>query len=133
MADIAEIRAALADQVATALDVTGYDVMPANPDTPCVAVLPRSWEYGETFDGAATWLIELWAYVNPSVLDEAQRQIDVFLAPSGSFSIVAAIEADPSLGIGVYATAKGAGDYARLVDYAGGKVLGGYVLIEVLA
>jgi hypothetical protein len=135
VASLAEIRVALAVQIADAIDdLTPYHYMPMAPDVPAVAVLPRSWMYDETFDGAVTYQLEVWIYLNGADLEAAQLALDPYLAPSGVSSVAAAINADPDLGLtNVNVRATGANEYGRLLDVAGGKLFGGSINVEVFA
>lgn len=135
MASLAEIRAALAAQVAAAIpELTAYPYMPSAPDVPAVAVLPKSWRYDETFDAKVTWQLELCIYLNGANLEAAQQEMDAYLAPTGAQSVNDAVNDIPTLGLsGVSASAQGANEYAQLVDVAGGKLLLGRVNVEVLA
>lgn len=131
---IDELRAGLKTRLATISGLNAYATMPASPKTPAAAVIPKNARFDQDFDGDATYLFEVWVYVNPSDLNRAQTAIDAYLAPTGSNSIRAAINADPTLGGKAHSTRViGWEQYASLVDIAGGQLLGAAVQVEVFA
>jgi hypothetical protein len=133
VARLGEIRKGLKDRLSTITGLEAYATMPASPRTPSAAVIPRSREL-RTFDGAWLYRFSVWVYVNSSDLNQAQQLIDNFLSVDDSKSIELAIERDQSLGgIADYAVVTGWGDYAQLVDIAGGQLLGARIDVEVLA
>lgn len=133
MTRLGDLRKGLKDRLETISGLKAYATMPASPASPAAAVIPRSREI-ITFDGGARFRFEVWVYVNPSDLNRAQTQIDDYLSDSGANSIEAAIEADPSLGgVAESTSVLGWAQYARLVDLAGGQLLGAQIDIEVLA
>lgn len=135
MARISEIRKGLKDRLETIQGLRGhvYATMPAAPQSPAAAVIPRS-KTDLSFDGDATYRLSVWVYVNPTDLNRAQTQIDDFLSDEGSNSIEAAIEADPSLGDVAQSTSiTGWSEYAQLVNIGDGQLLGARIDVEVLA
>lgn len=134
MARIGDLRKGLKDQVSLISGLRVYATMPASPQAPAAAVIPRS-KAVDTF-GSETYLyvFSVWVYVNPSDLNRAQTQIDEYLSNSGPNSIEAAIDADPSLGGMADSTSvTGWSEYAQLIDVAGGQLLGARIDVEVLA
>lgn len=127
---LSDLRYAAQQIIADAnIGLESRDVMPTMADSPTFAVLPKGWNYGETFDGAVDWMLELWIYVPMADdLDQAQRAYDAFMAPDGDSSIAALIEADPSMGLdGVTVLVSGAREYAKIVNLGGADMLGGYL------
>ena len=133
MTRLGDIRKGLKDRLATINGLQPYATMPANPQTPSAAVIPRSKE-GLSFDQDDTYRFAIWVYVNSQDLTRAQTAIDEYLSTDGPKSIEAAIEADPSLGGVAYGThITGWADYAQIVDIGDAKVLGCRVDVEVMA
>lgn len=140
-ATITEIKTGLKE--ALAMDgVRTYATQPAKPEPPALAVLgPVRWRYDQSFGPfpAAVYTFEVGIYVNPaSDLTRAQTQLDAFLSPTGSRSILAALDVaqmtgQPLAGLVDYARAIGGDSYARLVDAAGTQLLYANVLVEVMA
>lgn len=133
MARMGDVRKGLKDRLATIQGLEPYATMPSSPQSPSAAVIPRTREL-LTMDGQYRYRFEVWLYINPSDLTRAQTQIDEYLTEDGSKSIEAAIEGDQSLGgIAQYAIVTGWSQYARLVDIAGGQLLGAQIDVEVVA
>jgi len=135
MAGIATIR----DELRLALDaIDGLRVQDVVVDSiaPPVAVIgfPDRIEFDVTMRrGADRLLIPVRLYVGRASDRAAQDKLDAYLAPSGVFSIKAAIEDDPTLG-GACQTlrvteASGYGVY----DVAGIPYLGVQFVVEVIA
>ena len=128
-----DIRKGLKDRLATIGGLEPYATMPASPQSPSAAVIPRS-RTTMTQDGLWRYQFSIWVYVNPSDLTKAQTAFDEYMTEYGSRSIEAAIEADQSLGgVAHYAIVTGWSEYATLVDIAGGQLLGGRIDVEVVA
>jgi hypothetical protein len=127
------VRKGLKDRLATINGLLPYATMPASPQTPSAAVIPRTREL-MTVDGLYKYTFAIWLYVNPQDLTRAQTVFDEYLTEDGAKSIEAAIEGDMSLGgIAQYAIITGWSEYAQLVDVAGGQLLGGRIDVEVVA
>lgn len=133
MTRLGDLRKGLKDRLGTIDGLRPYATMPASPQTPSAAVIPRSRTI-ISFDGMGTYFFSVWVYVNPQDLNRAQAQIDEYLSSDGPNSIEVAIETDPTLG-GVADSTKVTGwsDYARLIDVAGGQMLGAEIQVEVMA
>ena len=131
MATLSEIRTALAAAVAT----TGLTAQATIPDSimpPVAVVAPPDGQafvrYADTFDGAYTLLLSVRVYVSRWDAPRAQDALDPYIAPTGSQSVYAAIESDPSLGHVVESAAvidvRGYGKYLiGNVDYVGAEWL----------
>jgi len=133
MTRMGDLRKGLKDRLETIDGLRVYATMPASPQTPSAAVIPRS-KAVQTFDGGFVYTFSVWVYVNPSDLNRAQTQIDDYLSSDGTKSVEAAIEADPSLnGHAMSVNVTGWSEYARLVDIAGGQLLGAQIDVEVFA
>ncbi len=94
-----QIRDGLAANLAT---VTGAQISSyqlSNPTTPAFAIFPAGTEYNQAMArGLDRWTFTVQAIVSASVDQGGQQQLDSYLAPSGSTSVRAALEADRTLG-----------------------------------
>lgn len=133
MSTVTEVKTGLKD--ALAVDgVRTYATATMNPTPPALVVHgPTRWTYDADFDGTTTYTMQVVIYVNPAGdTTRAQTAIDAFLAPAGSRSIRALVDADRTLGgVAHYAHVVGGSDYARLVDVAGTQLLSAVVEVEV--
>lgn len=133
MARLGELRKGLKDAVSRIEGLKSYATMPASPQFPAAAVIPRSRAL-LTMDGLYQYGFAVWVYVNPTDLNRAQTHIDEYLGHDGPNSIEAAIESDPSLGgVADSVNVTGWSDYASLVDVAGTQLLGARIDVEVIA
>lgn len=97
---VAQIRSGLATNLAT---VTGSPqvlaYMLSNPTPPAFAVFPAATSYDEAMArGLDKWTFTVVAVVSAAVDQDGQKNLDLYLAPSGGYSIKAAIESDRTLG-----------------------------------
>lgn len=133
MARLSEIRKGLKDRLEQIEGLRVYATMPAAPQTPAAAVIPRS-KQRLSMDGDATYLFQVWVYVNPQDLNRAQTQIDEYLSDEGPRSVESIIDDDPSLGgAAESAEVTGWSEYAQLVNVGDGTLLGARIDVEVLA
>lgn len=133
MTRLGDLRVGLKQRLATINGLRVYATMPAKPDSPSAAVIPRS-KSPLSFDEDALYRFAIWVYVNPQDVTRAQTQLDEYLSDTGANSIEAAIEGDPSLGgIAMAAHVVGWSEYAQLVEIGDGKLLGGRLDVEVMA
>jgi len=127
-----EIQAAIKARLEAA-GIRAYATEPDKPNMPCAYPRVVDWTYDHDFDGDTLWHFDVWVLVglDPG-FNRAQTMLNPYLSPTGSNSIRAAIDADPSLGrIVSSARATGGGAYGR-VDIAGITALGASVRLEVL-
>lgn len=98
-ASLTDIREGLAASLAVLEGVQVTAHMLVNPSPPAIHVYPSETEYDLTMQrGLDQWTLTVQAVVN-SVSDiGSQRKLDEFIAPAGSQSVKAAIEADGTLG-----------------------------------
>jgi len=128
MTTLAELRKGLKDTLATIDGIQPYATMPANPQTPAIAILPRSktllsWDHDHIYH----FLVRL--YVNAQDFTRAQTRFDVY-----SSNIEEVIDANPSLGGKAYsAQVMGWVEYADLVDVGQVTMLTGVLDVEVMA
>lgn len=103
MPDLPEVLAALADALGGIPDVFVYDVVQAQPTPPCLQLLPSTITYTEAIGrGMDTADVTIQGIVG--VTDGGQRQLHGWMSGSGPASVVAAVWADPTLGLaGAYA------------------------------
>jgi hypothetical protein len=90
-------RVALAPLEASGVQVSGYLI--GTPTPPTVQVLPRTKEYDKAFKNGVdrrTFIVQGFVPVNEDV--ETQKLLDELMAPLGSKSIKALLEADKTLG-----------------------------------
>lgn len=97
--DIATIRAALG-KVIDRIDGLDVDNLRLNPNPPCAMIYPDApFDVEETLEGdTANWNFTVLLLVPYVDTDDAQDQLDEFLATSGPRSVIAKIRADNTLG-----------------------------------
>ena len=119
-----QIRADLAGRLATVPGLRASPYMVANPQVPMACVIPRRGDYLADLErGDADHDLEVWIYVNPADLEQAQKSIDEYLSPTGA--VLAAIEQGGSFRVSGY------DDYARMVDVAGSSLMGVALQVQV--
>ena len=133
--NISSIRDGLKTRLATISGVRAYDVIPDSFAPPAAIVAPPTRiQYGASLGKAwdsVTFTVRL--LVAKATDRSAQDRLDAYLDSTGATSIVAAIEADPTLG--------GAANLARVIacqgigvyDYAGVALLGAEFTVEIIA
>lgn len=112
-ASFPDVRQALANRIATISGLTVYNTIPDSVTVPAAIIGPPAGQmpflhYSDTFDGGVTYLLAIRVYVSRYDSPMAQDALDPFVAPTGSQSLDATIDADPSLG--------GVVEYANLVE-----------------
>lgn len=129
------IRNALADALAAIPDLRVSAYIPSTPTPPQVAVGEWRVEYDETLGrGYDRWRFTLRLFVAAASDRVGQERLDSFCASSGSSSIKAAVEADPTLGGAVSAARVVRIGPAPTVFTAGAQeFLGTDIEIEVIA
>lgn len=133
MASLTEIRNGIKAALGTIAGLTAYAIEPSSPKYPAAWVIPLRATYHPIFEDSATWTVQVTVSVMASDVGHAQTNLDPFLAGSGSKSVRAAIEADPSLG-GVVDSVKVTGltNYFS-AEVAGGRTVGATFEVEVFA
>ena len=95
---IGEIRTALADTIGAALpDVNAYRVPVDNPTPPCVIVAGLTHTQNAQGTGGNLLTFDVFAAVSRRSVDCIDA-LDALVSPDGAGSVVAAIDADPTLG-----------------------------------
>lgn len=132
------VRAGLAARLAT-LDIRAYDTWPSSINPPVAIVRPLEGTFHETFDEQVTYQLEITILLQLGHLQAGQEQLDAYIATSGTSSIKAAIEAEPTLGGSADSVmVKGWRDYGGLrvgeaPDGSGPEYLGVKFYVEVFA
>lgn len=132
-ATVAQVRQALAE-VLTLGGLTAHAFRPGGITPPAAVVMPPPGEYltKATLEGGFDLQIVVGLYVEWGEEQSATEQLDAFLTAGGALSLIAAIDADPTLGGVVdYAWATSASDYGV---YSWGEVpyYGGLLPVTVL-
>jgi hypothetical protein len=134
MADMKAIRAALAVKLSS----TGLSVhanAPGQVTPPTAVIIPDrpAIVYGQTFDGETT--VTLLAIVLVSAANDATGQdlIDDYVSSSGTKSINASVQADPTLAGAVESAAVLQVSTYGLVEYAGQQYMGATFLVQIYA
>lgn len=131
MANVKAIRVALAARLATT-GLRTHATAPGQVNPPTVIILPNrpAIQYGITMDGETQ--VNLLAIVLLSAANDMTGQdlLDDYVSSSGTKSIAAAIQADPTLGGAVeFAVPLQVSTYG-LVEYAGQQYMGASFLIQ---
>jgi hypothetical protein len=101
MADLADIRQAIADALSAIPDVQVSPYNPASPVFPVLFVLGHGEiDYGNLGFGRldTQWNLIVRGYVSTNLDITSQQRLDRWLASEGDHSVKAAIEDDPTLG-----------------------------------
>lgn len=131
MADVNAVATALANRIAT----TGLKAFPNAPGQvvpPAVVVIPNrpAILYGQTFDGEVTLNMLAICLVSAANDTTGQVALNAVVSSSGTGSINAAVQADPTLAGAVeFAVVQQVSTYG-LVDYAGQQYLGATFLVQ---
>lgn len=98
MTSLRDIRMGLKAQLETVSELRAYDVWPTTINPPVAIVRPLSGTFHEDLDGSVLYQFEVTLLLQLGNLQVAQEQVDGYIATDGALSILAALEADPSLG-----------------------------------
>lgn len=99
MATLAEIRAALADQIAAGVPgLRAHAGWPGGIVPPCAVVARRETQFDVDFDGDDDHTLTVRVLVSLGDDRSAQDALDQYLSPDGERSLAAAVHADPTLG-----------------------------------
>lgn len=135
MADLADLRAGLAANLAGVSGLSRSAYVLSNPTPPCAEVEPAPIEYDLAMDrGLDRWGFIVRVYVSANLDKGAQIKLDAYIASSGADSIKAALESDPTLaGAAEDVHVTGCSGY-RVYERGGqAAVLGAEWQVEVLA
>lgn len=135
MAELADLREALAANLAGVSGLTRSAYVLSNPTPPCAEIEPAPVEYDLAMHrGLDRWRFTVRVYVAANLDKGAQKRLDGYLASSGADSIKAALESDRTLA--------GAADDLRVTGCTGYRayerggqaaMLGAEWQVEVLA
>lgn len=92
MATLTEVRQAIKARLETVRNLTAYAIEPTTPFCPAAWSLPVRINYHADYDGGLTYTMGVTVAVQLGDLGQAQTALDDYLAPSGTKSVVAALE-----------------------------------------
>lgn len=99
MATVAQLRAALAANLAAITDTQVSAYMLAQPTPPVIQVYPDEVEFdGAMRRGMDTWRFVIQAFVGAVSDIGSQKRLDAMLDPASATSVKDAAESDPTLG-----------------------------------
>ena len=131
----AAVRAAVATYLQnniTGLRATSNRFLQVNP--PMAVIVPQTGtliRYGQTLDGETDYNLRAIILVSLGDSAEGQDLLDAYLSPTGSQSVNAAIQADPTLGGAVsYAVVVEATGYG-LTNFSGMDYLGVSLILNI--
>ena len=135
MATFASIRDGLKTRLETISGLSAYDYVPDFIEPPIALVAPlNTLNYDTTMGrGSDTYEIPVILYITNIDAQTSQDDVDSYLASSGSTSIKAAIEGDPTLGgAAMSVRVVSATDYGEYEVSQGTSFLGVTFNIEVI-
>lgn len=97
-ATLTQVRNGIKTALAAIAGLSAYAVEPAKPHYPAAWTFPMRVDYHASFDGDMVYTMAVNVGVAAAEIGHAQTNLDPYLAPSGAKSIVAALEAAPTLG-----------------------------------
>jgi len=132
--DIAAIRTAIATQLDTIPGLRATGTAPGQVNPPIAIVTPNTTgmfiTYGETFDGAVSLAFQVYLLVSTASDRTAQALLDGYCNATGTQSVLACLQATPTLGGLVdYTAVIGAESYGN-VDWNGVTYLGAIFTIQ---
>lgn len=98
MATLGQVRDELKVRLATISGLRAHDVWPDTVNVPAALVRPLTGTFAESYGNGTKFTFEIVLVLQLGTLRSAQDALDAYLDPSGSSSIVAAIEGDRTLG-----------------------------------
>ena len=136
MALLTSIRDGLKTNLETIAGLTAYEYVPDFIDPPIALVAPlNTLNYDSTMArGADTYEIPVIVYISRIDAQTAQDEVDNYLASTGTTSVKAAIESDPTLGgAAMSVRVISASDYGEYEVTQGTSFLGVTFNVEVIA
>lgn len=133
--DVADALAA-AVNAASGVGIKAYSEWPDRLDLPAVVFEEQEDAYHETFgtSGKATYTFRAYVVGKQSQLRQAQRALRTALAAKGSGSVLAAIEADRTLGgVADDVACQGPQQRPHVEDFGGNPGLVNWATVTVLA
>lgn len=129
-----QIRQALATTLNTIPGLRATANRNAQISPPAAVIMPVTGAfvtYGETMDGEASYLLRAILLVSEGDSASGQDNIDPYIATSGPSSILATLQANPSLGgVVSWAVLTQATGYG-LINFAGIDYLGCHMIVSV--
>jgi len=99
MSSLSSLRTGLANRLATISGLRASATIPDNPQPPVAVVMPSRISYDQAFGrGSDEYEFTVMLIVGRVVDRTSQTNLDAYCASSGSASVKAAIEAEPTLG-----------------------------------
>lgn len=99
MATLKQIREGIAAKLNTIPNIQASAYMLSNPTPPAAHVIPGEIDYDQTMQrGMDMWTLTVQVFVALVTDKGGQLRLDAMLAPTGTSSVKAAIEADKTLG-----------------------------------
>jgi hypothetical protein len=135
MTSLAAVRAGLAANLDAIPDIQVSAYMLSNPTPPAIEIHPSQTDYDLALKrGLDRWRFTVRAFVGLTSDIGAQKRLDRMLASSGSESVKAAVESNPSLS-GVIEDLRviNASGYRQYLREGASAVLGAEWEVEVLA
>lgn len=137
MATVSAMKAALKTAAATISGLDAHASEPLSMGSKPVGyprLVPSLREFDVAFNGAGVWAFDFWVIVpvGDRDLNRAETTMDPYLSETGTNSLKAAIEADPSLG-GVVDSVRvtGLSNYGMTQFEGAGQHLAASVRVEV--
>ncbi len=140
MADYGSIRAGLATVIGNATGLNTYPVAPGAISPPCAVIVPGrpAIMYGQTMGtdisvyGAGEVTVNLMAIIIMSAANESSGQdvLDSYISSSGTHSVNAAVNANPTLGGTVEFAVLLAVQQYGIIEYAGQPYMGASITIQ---
>lgn len=133
---ISGIRAGIAKNLATVVDVQVSAYMLSAPTPPCIHVFPQRVEYDKAMGrGLDTSMFTVQAFVGLVSDLGAQQKLDEYLDPAGARSVKAAVETDKTLAglVSSVRVTDASGYKLYVLEGSQGPVLGCEFTVEVLA
>jgi|DEB19_MinimDraft_3_1074340.scaffolds.fasta_scaffold25515_3 hypothetical protein len=96
--NVADIRTGIANALSSITTLRVYTSVPDSPQVPCAVIYPDTVQYGQAFSGEANVRMTIQVLTASVNTQAGQAELDGFCADSGSTSIPAKIEANPTLG-----------------------------------
>lgn len=95
--NLADVRAALKTQLLTIDGLRVYDVIPASVEAPAALIGLGDGQYDQDFDDAVTVSWGVLVVLSRADDERAQRMLDLYLSTGTAESLLAAVDADPTL------------------------------------
>ena len=99
MASISDLRTGIATNLATISGLRVSSTVPDQPNPPVAIIVPKSVDYHQTYhNGLSTYRFQVTVIVDRASERSAQNNLDAYCSPTGSKSILGAVESDKTLG-----------------------------------